>query len=182
MRNASPSRSPPSFLTSCAAPRRSSRGQHIVHDEDALPTLDRVLVDLEGVGSIFERIALLERLRRQLARLTDRNEPGLDALGNRRTQNEPAALDADDDVDALPDEWAGEHVDRHRESVGVPQQGRDVVEENAAFGKAGRVDVLLNPRTYVVMRRRYAPVDPDVTYTLSTRRHAGPSAAPARDA
>src|SRR5262249_52739872 len=53
--------------------------------------------------------------------------------------NEPAALDAHDEVDVLIDEGGRQSVDRRMETVRVLQQRRDVVEENASLRKVGHV-------------------------------------------
>jgi hypothetical protein len=60
-----------------------------------------------------------------------------------RSQNETAALDADDDVDALLVVGRGEHIDGHAEALAVPQQGRDVVEEDAGLRKVRNVSDVL---------------------------------------
>ena len=62
-----------------------------------------VVVNLERVGAVLEVVALAHGRRRQLARLAHRREAGAEAIGHRRPEDEPAALDADDDVDALAD-------------------------------------------------------------------------------
>ena len=80
--------------------RRAAGREQIVDDQHALPCLDRVFVDLERVGAVLERVALAHARRRQLARLSHRREAGAEAIGDRRAEDEAAALDADDEIDA----------------------------------------------------------------------------------
>ena len=102
IRNTSPTRSPPrsltSFVAAAAVPPVASTSSTI---STRCPLLDGVEVDLEGVGAVLERVGLADGARRQLARLADRDEAGAEPLGHRRAEDESAALDADDDVDAL---------------------------------------------------------------------------------
>src|SRR5207302_1443396 len=58
--------------------RRTAGGEQIVDDE-AAPLLDRVLVHLERVGAVLERVGLARGLVRQLARLAHRHEADAEA-------------------------------------------------------------------------------------------------------
>src|SRR5262249_14986545 len=90
-------------------------------------------------AAVLEIVGRADAGRWQLAGLADRREPGADAIGDGRAEDESAALDADDDIDALVHEGQRQAVDRGAKTVGVLQQRRDVVEENAGFREIGNV-------------------------------------------
>ena len=56
---------------------RTARGHHVVHDQNPLARRHGVLVDVENVVSILERVLDAARPPRQLALLPDRHEPGV---------------------------------------------------------------------------------------------------------
>ena len=82
--------------------RRAAGRQQVVHDQHPLPGGDRVAVHLEAVGAVLQRIAGADRCRRQLSELAHRHEPGAEAIRDRAAEDEAAALDADDQIDAAP--------------------------------------------------------------------------------
>ena len=94
---------------------------------------------LEGVGSVLERICFAQRSCRQLPWLSHWCEASPDAIGNRRSENESAALDAHNNVDPLILKRHRETVDCHSKPNRFLQQRRDVVEENSCFRKVGYV-------------------------------------------
>src|SRR5262249_44596681 len=111
------------------------------------------------------------------ARLPHRREAGADAIGDGRSEYESAALDADDDVDALAGERQREAVDRGMEPVGVLQQRGDVVEQNSGFREVGNVtDLFL--QVHDVGHLVLNPLAPlgtfSVTSMSSTRAAGGP--------
>ncbi len=63
------------------------------------PGVDRVLVHLDDVDAVFERVVLADRPPGQLALLAERHEAGAEPVGDRAAENEAARLDAGDDVD-----------------------------------------------------------------------------------
>src|SRR5207253_67688 len=73
--------------------------------------------------------------RHQLGEKGDRS----DAAGDGRSEDEAAALDANDDLDVLVAERRAEAVERRAEPERILQQRRDVVEENPGFRKVGHV-------------------------------------------
>ena len=81
--------------------RRAAGGEQVVDDQHPLPLLHRVVVDLERVGAVLEVVGRADAGRRQLARLAHRREAGADPVGDGGAEDEAAALDADDEVDAL---------------------------------------------------------------------------------
>src|SRR5581483_11038658 len=113
----------------------AARRKEIVDDEYALPFGNRIVVHLERIGPVLERVAGLHRFRRQLARLADGRKTRVDAIRDRGAENEAAAFDADDDVDALIDVGQREAVDRGAEADLVLQQRRDVVKQDAGLRK-----------------------------------------------
>src|SRR5262245_40600606 len=79
--------------------RRSASGQQVVHDQHALTAGCGVLVNLERVHAVLERVGRAARPRWQLPELTNRRETSVQAIGDRRSEDEATTLDADDDVD-----------------------------------------------------------------------------------
>src|SRR5450759_1141419 len=67
-----------------------TRCEQVVHDEDLLARLDRVAVDLQRVGSVFERVLDADGLRRQLAQLAYGYEAGAQLVGHRGREDEAA--------------------------------------------------------------------------------------------
>src|SRR5450759_5077506 len=67
-----------------------TRCEQVVHDEDLLARLDRVAVDLQRVGSVFERVLDADGLRRQLAELAYGYEAGAQLVGHRGREDEAA--------------------------------------------------------------------------------------------
>ena len=136
MRNDRPTSSPPTRLYQ---PRgrfgRATGGEHVVHDQDALSLTKCVLVNLEPVDTVFEGVVFAMRLGWQLPRLANRDEPGIQTIGDGRAENEAAALDADDLVDALRDVRRCQAIDHFTKSLRIVQERRDVVEQNPWLGK-----------------------------------------------
>ena len=112
-------------------------GQEVVYEEDPLAGLDGVFVDFEGVGAVFEVVALRDDLGGELFGLADGDEAGVEAVGDGGGEDEAAGLGAEDDVDVLPDVVPGEGVNHPRETGAVLEQGGDVVEEDAGLGEVG---------------------------------------------
>src|SRR6266508_2762177 len=79
MTNAKPSTVPPWRSTSRAV---------------AAALSDGVLVHLEGVGAVLERVGLARGAIGQLARLAHRHEADAEPIGQRRAEDEAARLDA----------------------------------------------------------------------------------------
>ena len=62
-------------------------------------------------------------------------KPAFEAIGERRSEDEAASLDAENEIDLLPDVVGGEGVDELGEAVLILEQGGDVVEENSRLGE-----------------------------------------------
>jgi hypothetical protein len=78
----------------------ASGGDEIVDDDDVLASLDGVLVDLDAVRAVFERVVLADDVPRQLALLSHGDEAYRELMRDGAAQDEPARLDARDLVDA----------------------------------------------------------------------------------
>jgi len=74
-------------------------GQHVIDNQDVLPALDGVLVNLQAVEAVFELVLDLDALGRQLLGLAHRDETGPERVGQRRAEDESARLNADHGVD-----------------------------------------------------------------------------------
>src|SRR5207244_1511820 len=81
--------------------RRAPGGEDVVDDENPLPRLHRVLVDLEHVGAVLEGVLLGLDVPRQLPRLADGREAGAEAVRDRRGDDEAPGLDAEHAIDRL---------------------------------------------------------------------------------
>ena len=79
--------------------RGPARREQVVDDENALPLCDCVLVDLYGVRAVLEFILRAHCLGRELARLACRNETDAHLVRHGGAEDEPARLDAEDEVD-----------------------------------------------------------------------------------
>jgi hypothetical protein len=108
-------------------PRGPARRQQVVVDEDPRAARDRVAVELERVGAVLEDVLGAHGLARQLARLAGEHEPGAELARERRPEQEPARLGADDDVD-VGRRQSAQPRDRRVETGGVGEHGRDVLE------------------------------------------------------
>src|SRR5205807_10659019 len=71
----------------------------------------------------------------QLLGFTHRNKPGIQTIGKSRTKDESAGLDAKNQIDILLHVVRRERIDESCEPDSVLQQGCNVVEQNAWFGK-----------------------------------------------
>src|SRR5919108_2897201 len=123
---------------------RASSRQNIIDDKHLLTGLDRVGVDLELVGAVLEVVRLHDRHPRQLARLTDGDEAGVEPDRHRRARYEAPRLDAGDEVRRIVEPGFGHQLDHLAEDPLVAEERRDVAEDDALLRVVGHVaDVLL---------------------------------------
>ena len=117
---------------------------NVVHNNDLLTRLDRVLLHLEVVGSVLLLVALGHALAGELALLPDGHEAGAQPERQSRAKEEAAALEADDNVDAalLADggvEGLGDLQLQRAHQAGevgvVGEDGHDVLEQDARRGE-----------------------------------------------
>src|SRR5437762_13083764 len=76
-------------------------GQQVVHDNDSLRVLDSVFVHLQRIAAIFEFVGYFGGFRRQLFGLAHGNESSIQAIRQRRAEDESAGLDAQHQVNFL---------------------------------------------------------------------------------
>jgi len=139
---ARPPRATSSVSTAAATispPSCPTGGEDIIDDQDALPGPDGVGVHLEGVGAVLQVVGNGDRLAGELPRLADQAEPGRQAAGDGRPEDEPAALGPDDQVDVVAAERVGQQFDRQGQPRRIGQQRRDVAEQDARLGEVGDV-------------------------------------------
>ena len=74
---------------------RASGGQKVIDDQHPFAHVDRIAMDGKRVRPIFETVFHFKTVGRQLAGLSDRNEPGIQALGQDPAKNKASRLDAD---------------------------------------------------------------------------------------
>jgi len=110
-------------------------GEEVVDEDDALAGLNCVIVNLEGVGAIFEVVGDTGDGSGELARLAHGDESGVEAVGEGGAEDESAGLDAEDQVDLLFDVVRSEGVNELGEAGLVFQKRGDVVEEDAGLGE-----------------------------------------------
>jgi len=115
--------------------RRSAGGEHIVDDQNAVPDLNRVAMDLERIGAVFELIFDALSRGRQLVGLPHRNEAGMQSVSHGRREYKSARFNADDGVDLHALAVRAEPVDHALEPLRVLKQRRDVVKEDTGFRK-----------------------------------------------
>ena len=119
--------------------RRAAGGEHVVDDEDPLAGVDGVAVDLELVGAVLEVVLLADDRPRQLARLADRHEPGPQAVGHRRGEDEAARLDADArGRPATSSKRSTRSSIARPKAAGVAEQRRDVAEHDTGLADSRR--------------------------------------------
>ena len=110
-------------------------GQKIIHDDDTLAFLNRVLVDFEGIGPVLEGIVVLYRRRWQFPRFADGNETGVEAVGERRPKDKAARFHAQNQVNFFADVVHRECIDQTCEAEFVFQQRSDVVKKYSLLWK-----------------------------------------------
>src|SRR5580765_4511152 len=108
-----------------------SRGEQVVHRENALTAGDGVLMNGEDVPAVLELVLLLDHRTGKLALLPYRHEAGAQLLGERPAEDEAPRFDAHHHVHlgrAVP---GGQMVDHRGPRGPVLQQRGDVLEEDA---------------------------------------------------
>jgi two-component system, OmpR family, KDP operon response regulator KdpE len=74
-------------------------GQQVVHQHHALAGLNRVQVNLQRVGAVFQVVGHARHRRGQFARLAHGHKSGVQPVGQRRPKDESPRLDAQHQVD-----------------------------------------------------------------------------------
>ena len=88
---------------------------------------------------VLERVLDPVRLVRQLSELAHRREPDLQAIGESGPEDEAARLDRQDAVESTPAQPLLERVQDRLQRFRVPQDRRDVLEEDPGLGEIGNV-------------------------------------------
>ena len=102
---------------------RAAGGDDVVDDERALAGRDRVAVDLQQVGSVFELVLLTLDLPRKLARLAERYQGLVHQVCQRRREQEPARFGRRDGVDRSPFVMLDDQANCFVKRAGVGQLG-----------------------------------------------------------
>jgi len=113
---------------------RPAGGDQVVHQDDAVALLHRVLVHLHLVEAVLERIGDRHPLVRELALLADRHEAGGDLVRHRPAEDEAARLDAGDLVDLHAGPGLHQLVDGAAEGARIAQERGDVAEHDPGLG------------------------------------------------
>src|SRR5579875_3701375 len=114
---------------------RAAGGEEVVDDDDALAAFYGIGVNFQRVRAVFEVVLNFGRGGGELLRLAHGDEAGVQAVSQRRAEDEAAGLDAENEIDVFADVVLGEGVDELREAVLVLEQRGDVVEQDAGFGE-----------------------------------------------
>ena len=97
-------------------------------------------MDLERVGAILELVAHRDRLARELSGLARGDEAGSELERDRDANHEAAGLRADDLGDARVLERLGDGLDGAAHRLGIGEERRDVLEDDARLGIIRDVD------------------------------------------
>ena len=135
MMKVAPTISPPERLTSLAAasavPPVAIRSSTI---RMRSPLADGVLVHLDDVDAVFQRVLLADGLPGQLALLAQGHEPAAQPVGDGAAEDEPARLDAGHRLHLGVRIGRRHPLDRRLEALGVAEQRGDVPEHDALLG------------------------------------------------
>ena len=96
-------------------------------------------MNLDAVGAVFQLIMEGMRVERELARLADRHESGVQLQRQRGGEDETTRLRGDDGLDAAITKRSGELVDRLAKRLRRGKQWRNIAKQNARFGKIGDI-------------------------------------------
>src|SRR5438132_14368751 len=82
--------------------RSPSSRQQVIYQYDSFPCSDGIDVHLHFRFAVLERVAGDLSLERQLPALSNRNETDTEFIGDRRSKEKSARIDANDLVDLFP--------------------------------------------------------------------------------
>src|SRR5258706_6105804 len=151
--------------------------QDVVDQEDLLAMVNGVVVDLEGVGAVFEDVFVALLRPGELARLADGNEACAEALGDATAEDEAARFDGCHGRDALAQERLGQRAEGVVERFGVAEERRDVAKEDAGFWEVGNVaDVVAQVHQNFTSKSPSRPLKSFVSWSIRvTSAYRGPS-------
>ena len=104
-------------------------------DEDARSGRNRILVKLERVDAVLERVLDAHGPPRQLARLPGGDESAAEPHGERAAQNEASGLGAEHEIRSQRLGERGEPLDGLGQRRCIREQRHDVLEDDARPGK-----------------------------------------------
>ena len=104
-----------------------SGGKEVVDHDDAFAGLNGILMDFEGVFSVFELVAFLGGGGGEFARLADEDEAAAEFLGEGSAKEKATGFDGDELGDFLFAIVLGEQLDNFAEGIGVLEEGCDVL-------------------------------------------------------
>jgi len=110
-------------------------GEHVVDDQHAVVLRQRVVMDLERVGTVFEDVFVAASCPRKLAGFADRHEAGAEDSRDAAAEDESARLDAGDERDTGAPIRFGELVDASLQSARRTEKRRDVLEHDPGLRK-----------------------------------------------
>ena len=96
-------------------------------------------MDGHCVGAVFQVVALFVGVKREFAFFANGDEAGTEPQGSSSGEDKSSRVDADDLVDGSGRVRFNESVHSPSKQGGVSENGRDVFELDARFGKVGNV-------------------------------------------
>ncbi len=115
--------------------RRAAGAEEIVDDKHSFARLHRVLVDMEGGCAVFERVILVYGFPGEFAGFPDGDDAPAHSVADGGGEHEAARFGGADFRRAAVRERVAEPVDCVFEGFRIVEEGRDVFEDNAFFGK-----------------------------------------------
>jgi fructose-bisphosphate aldolase, class II len=121
----------------------SACGEQIIHDDHALTWFDCIGLDLDSVGAVFQRVLVSDGFAGQFPGFAQHDEPASELERQRGCYQEASALDPGEQIRLIFAHGVCHPSHRYLPGVGIPEQGRDVVEKDPGFGEIGdSADVL----------------------------------------
>jgi len=114
--------------------RRSPRRNQVIDDKNALARLNGILVYLDNIDTVFQRVFLADRLPGQLALLANGDEAATKTVSHCPTDDEAACFDASDRVDGRIREGLRQPCNGFPEAFGVAHKGCDVPKLDSRLG------------------------------------------------
>ena len=119
--------------------RSPSSRQQVIYQYDSFPCSDGIDVHLHFRFAVLERVAGNLSLERQLPALANRNETDTELIGDRRSKEKSARIDANDLVDLFPSATIQKQVNRDMKQSGIAQDRCNIFEYNTFLRKIGHI-------------------------------------------
>ena len=117
----------------------ASSGQQVVDEEKLGARRNGVCMDSHCVGSVFQVIALFVGVEGEFAFFANGDEAGMESQGSGGGEDKSSSVDADDLVNGSGRVRFDESVHSPSKQGGIRENGCDVFELDARFGKVGNV-------------------------------------------